>query len=457
MSGHSIGRALGLAMYFLMAGVAADERVDSALDLELQHAGSARVTILFDAGDPADGTATGRADRQQQIRILADQIISTAGSGFELNRRFTLVSAVVGTLDRTTLDRVLSLPSVRAVGLDPSGSGHLDVARELLGINIIQAAPPKGLGIIGQNVKVVVMDSGIDSDSVDFGGVLLDEACFCSDSGAGCCPGGGTTQLGLGAAEDDHGHGTWVSGHVLSQGLDGPLGAAPAADLVAVKVLDSNNAFCCASDVTAAYDWIATNHPDADVLNASLGTNARFAAECSDDAAFLIAMAQATAAVRANGTLMTASSGNNLDINGLVAPSCLADVMAVGATYKQNYSVGCAFPQAGSMVDDVACFSNASPELEILAPGAFMNTTDLGGGTITGIAGTSFASPLVAGCAALVKAAMPALTDDAIRSLLIKSGVPVQDDRNGETYPRLDCLRAVLDTDVVFRDEFELN
>ncbi len=430
------------------------ERLDPEVSSEMARSGSARVTVLFDLPENLGSDRASRAQRMQAIEQLGGEIIAAAGPGFDLHRRFQLVSAVVGTVDAAGLDRLLDHPSVVSVGLDPDGAGHLDVARPLLGIDVVQAPPPAGLGITGENVKVVVMDSGIDLGNSDFAGAVEDEACFCLAGGAGCCPGGGISQFGAGAAQDDHGHGTWVSGHVLSRGADGPLGAAPAASLVAVKVLDSNNSFCCASDVTAAYDWVAANHPDAAVLNASLGTNALFAGECSSQQTWLTAMAQATAAVADNGTLMTASSGNDESTTGIGAPSCLGDVMAVGATYKQNYgTVSCSPPQVNPSVDDVTCFSNVTSQVEILAPGAFMETTDLGGGTATGLAGTSFSSPLVAGCAALVKAARPDSTGDQIRADLIASGKPIVDTRVGQTFPRVDCLKAV--QILLFEDRFE--
>jgi subtilisin family serine protease len=209
--------------------------------------------------------------------------------------------------------------------------------------------------------------------------------------------------------------------------------------------------------VTAAYDWIATNHPDADVLNASLGTNALFADECSSSQTWLQSMSQATTAVRANGTLMTASSGNDESVTGIGAPSCLGDVMAVGATYKQDFNgtYNCTSPQVNPSIDDVACFSNVSPELEVLAPGVFMDTPNLGGGTAR-VSGTSFSAPLVAGCAALIKSAYPDVTGEQLRAALIKTGLPVEDTRVGQTFPRMNCLAAIQSFNVlIFSDSFE--
>lgn len=104
-------------------------------------------------------------------------------------------------------------------------------------------------------------------------------------------------------------------------------------------------------------------------------------------------------------------------------------------------------------MDDVTCFSNVSSQIEILAPGAFMDTSALGGGTAVGLAGTSFASPLVAGCAALVKAARPSTSAPQIRADLLRSPTMVTDERVNTAFPRLDCYFSL---EGVFFDDFEV-
>ena len=90
--------------------VQADDRVASELALELQRVGTARVTVLFDLDQPIRATKAARIQRQQAVRQMTDAVLDAAGSGFELHRRFNLVGAVVGTLDTSTLDKILSLP-----------------------------------------------------------------------------------------------------------------------------------------------------------------------------------------------------------------------------------------------------------------------------------------------------------------------------------------------------------
>jgi hypothetical protein len=88
--------------------------------------------------------------------------------------------------------------------------------------------------------------------------------------------------------------------------------------------------------------------------------------------------------------------------------------------------------------DAIASFSNASPLLDLLAPGVGVASAAIGDGTTTA-SGTSMASPLSAGCAALLIASGEAVTPAAVEAWLEASPVHLLDGRNGTTYPRLVC------------------
>jgi subtilisin family serine protease len=448
----------------LASTVAAAPAIDQTVFDELAASDRVRVVVMFDLEQPVSLASVGRrAERISAVATTTDDILSQLGDGFELSHRFKLVSAMAGLIDRAALERLESHPLVRSISADVGGSGHLDVAVPLLGMDFLQQSEHPGWDIDGSGIKVVVMDSGIDATHADFTGALVDEACFCANPNGHCCPDGNATQFGTGSAADDHGHGTWVSGHILGRGNVAPVGAAPGADLVAVKVLNSNNSFYSSADITAAFDWIAVNHPDASVVNASLGTNATSMDECGSlDIGWIDAMRDAVRAVNANGTLVIASSGNQ-GRTGIQVPSCLGEVMAIGATFKQDtdgafefsgFGNACTEPQVDPKLDDIACFSNTSTQLELLAPGVFMLTSNLGGGVANGVSGTSFAAPLVAGCAALIRTAHPNLAWNEVRSLMLDSPVQVTDDRTGFVHPRLDCKYATINR--LFSDRFQV-
>jgi subtilisin family serine protease len=97
---------------------------------------------------------------------------------------------------------------------------------------------------------------------------------------------------------------------------------------------------------------------------------------------------------------------------------------------------------AHPIADEVACWSNASSQLDLLAPGAPIETTGLGGATAT-FAGTSAASAVAAGGAALLLQASPGLTADALEALLEQTGVPLSDPRRRAPISRVDLASAL--------------
>ena len=93
--------------------------------------------------------------------------------------------------------------------------------------------------------------------------------------------------------------------------------------------------------------------------------------------------------------------------------------------------------------DSVAHFSSKGPvspfyiKPEILAPGAYINTTQNGAGyNLT--SGTSYAAPHVSGAAALLLQKNPALRHDEVRSLLLTTAEPVHD-IGGKRLPIVDA------------------
>ena len=93
---------------------------------------------------------------------------------------------------------------------------------------IIDAAIAKAAAT-GVPSCIAVVDSGVASSHPDLASRLIDEQCFCSGASGsvGCCPNRQDTQSGVGAAFDDNGHGTNVSGIIVGEGIVAPRGAVP--------------------------------------------------------------------------------------------------------------------------------------------------------------------------------------------------------------------------------------
>lgn len=172
---------------------------------------------------------------------------------------------------------------------------------------------------------------------------------------------------------DVQGHGTHVAG-IAAGGADdgtGIAGVAPAARILAVRVLDADGA----GNYSQVADGIvyAADH-GATVMNLSLGG--------TDPSELLRA---AIDYATAKGVVVTCASGNE-GRSTVSYPARYDSCIAVGATDE---------------ADAVTDFSNTGPGLDFVAPGAQVLSSIMGG-SYDSWDGTSMAAPHVAGLAALL-------------------------------------------------------
>jgi hypothetical protein len=399
---------------------------------------------------PAGAFASLAAIGDRQAAVLSE----LPAADVELRHRYESVPGFSARVTANGLRALATHPDVAWVTADLPGRGALD-----LSVPRIRADRVHDRYVVGRRVVVAVIDSGVERDHPDFGAALVHEECFCRGACDGegilcradCCPDGSARASGPGSAAAGHPHGTHVTGIVMSRGAVAGVGVAPAAELVAIRVLDENN-IGFVSDWLAALDWIAVHRPEVRVVNMSLASLRVFTGDCVDrcdtdcrpedgcDPEAVCGInemfADVVARLRRRGTVVVAASGNNSDPQAMSTPACVPGVLAVGALDSN---------------DRVAFFSNAGSELDILAPGVDVISSGLNGGlslfcsTIDGqrvCGGTSMAAPHVAGTAALLAAARPGASAAQIEQAMTQTGVPVRDTRNHRLYPRLDARAA---------------
>lgn len=454
------GRWLGAFLPgLLLAAVGtadAGELSQDALDAARLH-GHVRAMVMLrdpDLGAPSIGNDTQL--RRRHVAAAVDRLIGRiAANGHVLRRRFALIPAVAVDADAATLARLRDDPAVIAIDLDLPGAANGVAPDESSVLNNV--GPLQGLGLDGRGMKVAVIDSGVNTHHPDLQSQLVGQRCFCASSNGngGCCPNGHATQSGTGAAEDASGHGTNVAGVIVGQGNIAPRGAVPASQLVVVRVLDAANRFCCSSDVIAAMDWVANNHPDVDAVNLSLGTDALFSGDCDNANANTQAMASALNALIARGAVVTVSTGNDHNATMTEAPACVRNATGVGATWDfsggaQTF-LGCT--DTSTAPRKPACFANRSGTTDLYAAGAFVTSTGINGGTST-YGGTSQAAPMVAACAIALSQAAPASTVAQRMDAMRLSPTRITDLVSGRVYPLLDCVDAVhlLETKPAYSD-----
>ncbi|MCB0162994.1 MAG: S8 family serine peptidase [Anaerolineae bacterium] len=371
----------------------------------------------------------------QEVQDRQTRIMETVPEPeLKVLHRYHTVAGLSGEVTAAGLEALVAHPEVMSVALDLPVEATLTESAAFIHADAVH----QNLGITGAGVNVAVLDTGVDLAHPDLASKVVAQHCF----NRGSCPSGATDEGD--SAQDENGHGTHVSGIIVSQGSQSPRGIAPDAGLVAVRVLGSSGVGF-SSDVIAGIDWVVANQASLNVtaINLSLGGGA-YEGVCDQADANTMLYAAATTAARNAGIAVFAASGNGAEANKMTTPACVSSVIAVGNVYDTasgSFNWGSCLDELVT-ADQVACSSNSSAELDLLAPGVLISSTNLGGGQSTK-SGTSMATPHAAAVAALLAQANPSLTAADIETVLENSGVPVTDSRSGRVVPRIDALAAV--------------
>ena len=274
---------------------------------------------------------------------------------------------------------------------------------------------------------------------------------------------------------DPCGHGTHVAGIIAGNGSRSEpaacthtfLGIAPQANLVSVRVLDQNGS-STVSTVIAGLQWVAQHQNDSKlapirVVNLSLGHPV-------SESYTTDPICQAVESLYQAGIIVVCAAGNEGRVNGVVNTPGL-DNEGWGTAYGSLQSpandpyiitVGATKSMDGVRADDrVATYSSRGPSRldlvmkpDIIAPGNKVISLDASGSTLDNYAGgsndipysyyitpayrtlfnlngssadyfqlsgTSMASPVVAGAAALLLQANPNLSPDTVKARLMLS------------------------------------
>ncbi|WP_287152611.1 DUF5719 family protein [Candidatus Solincola tengchongensis] len=226
---------------------------------------------------------------------------------------------------------------------------------------------------------------------------------------------------------DDNGHGTHCAGIAGAETGNGTgvAGTCPGARIMALKAGDS-------SGMLYSADWI-------EALRYAVDNGARVVSMSFGGTAYSAAEQDSVNYAWSRGAVLCAAAGNTGD-ETMVYPAGYEHVLGVGATDNR---------------DQVADFSTYNGSVDLSAPGVYVMSTVPTypvAFTAYGIpldytygSGTSMATPMAAGVAALMRARSPSLTPERIVELLQGSaedrGVPGRDDYYG--WGRLNARRAL--------------
>ena len=369
------------------------------------HAAAAELKMLADSSDVAylsyDAPVRAMQSPWEQTLVETDATSTTwSTTSSTLSTTFTTLSTSSsdGTFDTKQLTALVPFSPI-----DASGS----------------AAARSRYSVTGKGVTVAVIDSGVQP-SLDLSMSRI--RAFVDFVNGQKKP------------YDDYGHGTHVAGIVAGNGAQSYglyTGVAPGANIVALKVLDRRGGGTT-SNVLAALDWVLANYSlhNIRIVNLSLG-HPVYAPAANDP------LVQAVENLTKRGIVVAVAAGNFGKLQtgekvyaSVTSPGNAPSAVTVGAVHTNGTRV--------RSDDFVAGFSGRGPtrfdyamKPDLVAPGyAIVSTAATGSYLLTTyptisvapgymrLNGTSMATPVVAGAAALMLSANPALSAHTVKAVL---------------------------------------
>ncbi len=265
---------------------------------------------------------------------------------------------------------------------------------EAIGLN---AARAKGFTGTGQGVRIGVLDTGIDPNHPEIAGKIAEAYTFDVPE---------WRVNPLFPSYDTDGHGTHVAGLIAGS----TVGVAPGVMLVNGIMIPGGHGNL--SDFILALEWsVASLDVPVQIINMSAGIPG-----------YLPEMAEAVAGVMSVGVLPVMAIGNE-GRNRTRSPGNYNEVVSVGASDKRNRVAS--FSGGGTLVVDHQQYT--VPDL--VAPGKEVYSCLMTGG-YEAWNGTSMATPIVSGIAALILEKYPEIevTDliDALLDSCVNLGLPVE-------------------------------
>ncbi len=288
--------------------------------------------------------------------------------------------------------------------------------------------------ITTEEISVAILDTGIGRHP-DFGDRILSFVDFVN---------------GRWSSYDDSGHGTHVAGCVGGNGHASHgsyKGIAPACRLCIGKVLDQNGEGCVES-MHRGLEWVLKNHIryQIRVLNVSLGIGSSGEMEHMEELVELLDAAWE------EGIVVVCAAGNNGPEEGTISPlGCSRRVITVGC-HEGGY-----FGARRDLCENYSGRGSRSilyRKPDVVAPGTDILSCNVrwkGNDRIgyrnayTRKSGTSMATPVVSGAAALLLQKYPYMNNDQVKRKMIYSAYDMGDSWNKQGWGMLDVEKMCME------------
>lgn len=344
-----------------------------------------------------------------------------------LKHEFSTISSCAAELTASTIEDLLFHSAyVKKIHLDREVEALLNVASPA-----IKAKRFNRRGLTGKDITIAVVDTGISPhpDLTTPTNRIIAFKDFVKNKSN---------------PYDDNGHGTHCAGDAAGNGHASGgkySGPAPQANLVGVKVL-SRTGSGSLSTVIAGVEWCIKNKKkySIDIITMSLGSKAQ---QSSQDDPVVKAVEKAWD----NGIVVCVAAGNGGPDKGTISsPGISPKVITVGAFDDQNTVEHsddkiADFSSRGPTIDGIVKPDLLSPGVNIISlrvKGSYLDKTMKSarvGKDYFSLSGTSMATPICAGSAALLLQTNPKAAPDKIKTFLrngaMKGSLPPNDEGQG--------------------------
>jgi serine protease AprX len=362
---------------------------------------------------------------------LAQQAVAILQANGQAVGGLPIIDAAAGYANAAGIQAMSQLPQVATIQQDavvrtrrPANTGTPWLPGRVTSLYSQEVNAPRvwQQGGSGRGVTVAVLDSGVAADP-DLGNRVVASVSFAGVRDA--------------SRPDVGGHGTHIAGTIAGDGTRAAgqfVGMAPRANVVDVAVLDQNGNGRLSS-VLRGMEWVLAHQAQFNIriVNMSFGAPAQGSYKTDPVAA-------GAEILWKHGVVVVAATGNGGPTSGTVeTPAVDPYVVSVGSTDDQGtlslpYESLAWFSAWGQPAD-----STAKPDLvgpgrrvaSIRVPGSTLDTrlpdhvvNANNGATYFRLTGTSMATAVVSGAAALVLERQPALTPDQVKKILTTTTQP---------------------------------
>ncbi|MEX0569163.1 MAG: S8 family serine peptidase [Candidatus Njordarchaeota archaeon] len=326
--------------------------------------------------------STLKAVSENKIRMIKDFIENNGG---KVLHELYSIGAISTYVPEKLIENMYNLLPIGTIVPEVKFRVMMDVASKTIYADAFWDNGYIGSGDIGDNkkgIEIAVVDTGIDTKCKYLSGRIIDAKSFVEGE----------------SIDDQHGHGTRVANIIVCNDTT-YRGIAYGANVINAKAMNKNGDGTL-SDVMAAIEWAVTQATDtAEIINLSLGAPKDESEGLIPDGNTVISRYIDWMSYVYDVLFVIAVGNVEGGYAGVNIPADSYNGIAVGALDDKN--------TPSRIGDDIWSGSCHGPtddgrlKPDVVAPGVDIKTFSIGNVLTTG-SGTSFATPMVSGSAALI-------------------------------------------------------